>query len=222
MLTISVSGETGKADEMPGIGSQEESCGVRLAIFGCFALTCLMAVIVSETPLGEEVRQLIDRADEGSEQSTNLAVTLAQDLLEMPPAGREERAAEIVREQPPVILMELFQELTKTPEARALAVRIVEMGAERYQEVTIKVRVAREYSVGRFVEKDYPKAIRLYADPVIRDLPGVKYYLGEIYLAQDNPGRDEERGLRLLREAATQGVALAIARLEKLDEDAAK
>ena len=124
----------------------------------------------------------------------------------------------VVRRHPPPVLLELYRDLAKAKRTGRLSVTVLDRAAERYQDRAIMGRVAREYSVGRFVEKDYPKAIRYYSKPMLFRSAGIKYYLAEIYLAEDNPDRDVERGLKLLRVAAGEGDARAAARLDALSQ----
>lgn len=194
-----------------------ESHVVIIAIWACFAVTFAAAMLAVLTPLAIEIEEWLNEVrGETRPEPDAVAGVLAARILKSPAPQRDRLAAAAVDQQPPAVLQALFRRLAAADETAALAVHILSMAAERYQHVDLIVQAARQYSVGLYVEKDYPKAIRLYSDPLVKHFPGVKYYVAEIYLAEDNPARDSRRGLQLLEAAAEEGDPKATKLLSQL------
>jgi hypothetical protein len=108
----------------------------------------------------------------------------------------------------PLELYPIYVQLTKPDADKDLAkfgVLILEKGAQRYQTATLIFRAGLEFSVGRFVPKDYVKAERYLSDPLLADNQSARYFLAISYLAPDNPSPDRNRGLGILEELAGSG-----------------
>lgn len=210
---------------MSGADSGPVRIGVRVAtadklIMACFVVTALASAAVWQARIAFPVDDLYQRyvMGKGAEDIDERGAELT---LRAGSAGDDELRAiadDLVRNGSPRLIKDLVDYLFKKGGAggRRLAVFMAEQGGPRWHDRLLLVRAGAEYRYGRFVERDYAKAMRYFDNPAVAALPGVQLQLGEVLLAEDNPARDRERGLELIRKSAEWGFEPAIERLKEL------
>lgn len=192
-----------------------------MAVMACFVMTALVALLVWQARDAMHLDYAIDRYLRGKyvEDLSGRAASLAVQARGASDAVLWEMAGDLVTTQSPdgvnLISMYLVSDYPE-PGPPRLGVFAAEQGALRWNDRSLLWRAGTEYGNGRFVGRDYIKAMRYLGNPVLMSLPSGPFDLGELLLAEDNPYRDLVKGLELIRKSAAQGYDPAIKRLQEL------
>jgi hypothetical protein len=185
-----------------------------------FCILLSVAATVSAAILVRELRSLPSFVTLQEALKPNSAsVRLNSLMLEIEGRLKKDSAQELERfaskisaANGPLELYPIYVQLTKEDadkDSAKFGVLILDKGAQRYQTAPLIFRAGLEFSLGRFVPKDYVKAEKYLSDPLLADNQSARYFLAITYLAPDNPSPDQNRGLGLLEELAGSGFGAA-------------
>lgn len=122
-------------------------------------------------------------------------------------------AQRVAAEHPPdrlALLSAQLRSLRADARGGRLGVMISEAGALRYLSAPLLEIAGREYHSGRFVPRDFEKAMRYLDDPALRGEPSYAFFLGLVLVDERNPGGDATRGRQLIEQAAAGGFPRAV------------
>ncbi len=186
---------------------------VSIAIAVLLAVTVVAAVGVWQIRKGTDVDALVSAVVKGQSSEKFDTSATAASLAELA-SGQGEAdlrtiAQKTVEKLDPGPLSAVSESLLKEhedPDSRRLAVFLAEAGADAYHAKALLNRAGLENWLGRYIPKDYDKAIKYLSDPALSNSAASQFYLGQALLAEDNPKRDAAAGLGFIKAAADMGL----------------
>jgi hypothetical protein len=204
-----------------GLGNRAD-----VTILAALALTGIGAISVWQFKHVEPLASMISRfsAKQGLDQDEIGRIGVRAAELEASIAGQDDKAlwetaGAVVAAGAPESTVQMVSELMRSgrsPKALRLGVYIAERGANRWQTASLLLRAGIEYRLGTNVDRDFAKAEKYLNDPILKTSLWAMLAAGELYLDPDNPHRDTEKAVGLIRKAAEGGLASAQKRLAEL------